>query len=338
MRRRTILGIALIVATTHPVLAADGTSQADGKTPTQTPSNTQTASNEAAARETARHLMDLGHARFEAKDYAGALDTYRGADALVHVPTTRLGVGRALIELGRWVEARDTLLQVAATPEGTNEPSAFERARATAKELAAELDKRIPSVEARVSSPTDGSVRIVIDGLELPAAASRLPRRVDPGIHSIEARALGFQTFRSSVTVTEGSVLAVPIALRLDNGDADATSRAGFVGVPLRTWSWIGVGFGAASLITGSVTGGLALARMSDLDERCPSHVCSSSSSSERALHDDMTTLATTSNVLIPLGIAAASAGAVGLWLTSPAAGLTSLRVGPGSITIEGAF
>lgn len=336
MRLRTILGIALIVATTHPVLAADGTSQADGKTPTQTPSNTQTASNEAAARETARHLMDLGHARFEAKDYAGALDTYRGADALVHVPTTRLGVGRALIELGRWVEARDTLLQVAATPEGTNEPSAFERARATAKELAAELDKRIPSVEARVSSPTDGSVRIVIDGLELPAAASRLPRRVDPGIHSIEARALGFQTFRSSVTVTEGSVLAVPIALRLDNGDADATSRAGFVGVPLRTWSWIGVGFGAASLITGSVTGGLALARMSDLDERCPSHVCSSSS--ERALHDDMTTLATTSNVLIPLGIAAASAGAVGLWLTSPAAGLTSLRVGPGSITIEGAF
>ncbi len=332
MRLRTILGIALIVATTHPVLAADGTSQADGKTPTQTPSNTQTASNEAAARETARHLMDLGHARFEAKDYAGALDAYRGADALVHVPTTRLGVGRALIELGRWVEARDTLLQVAATPEGTNEPSAFERARATAKELAAELDKRIPSVEARVSSPTDGSVRIAIDGLELPAETSRLPRRVDPGIHSIEARALGFQTFRSSVTVTEGSVLAVPIALRLD---ADATSRAGFVGVPFRTWSWIGVGFGAASLITGSVTGGLALARMSDLDERCPSHVCSSS---ERALHDDMTTLATTSNVLIPLGIAAASAGAVGLWLTSPAAGLTSLRVGPGSITIEGAF
>jgi hypothetical protein len=58
-------------------------------------------------RERARALMDAGDARFEAKQYAAALEQYRGADEIMQVPTTGIEVGRALERLGRLLEARE---------------------------------------------------------------------------------------------------------------------------------------------------------------------------------------------------------------------------------------
>jgi hypothetical protein len=231
--------------------------------------------------------MDVGHAHFEKKEFRAALDAYQGADALVHVPTTRLGVGRALLELGRWLEARDVLLQVAAAAVGPSDPPAFQRAKDTAGELADELDQRLPSIQARVvDAPADTPVRVTIDGTKLPNAAAQLPRRVDPGAHTVEANAEGYAPFRQQVTVSERQALVVPVAMKSSNDGGRAPS-VGPLGIPWVTWSWGSVGVGATSLLIGGITGGVAgdmpakvrdmMGRSDKMEKRIDPRCCSAS-------------------------------------------------------------
>jgi hypothetical protein len=59
----------------------------------------------ASEKETARGLMDEGHAKDDRGDHAGALESFRAADALMHVPTTGLEVGRQQVALKLLVAA-----------------------------------------------------------------------------------------------------------------------------------------------------------------------------------------------------------------------------------------
>jgi hypothetical protein len=327
MRASPILAALSLLAAARPAWA-------DGPPPSTPSAEAPTVS--AADRESARHLMDVGHAHFEKKEFRAALDAYQGADALVHVPTTRLGVGRALLELGRWLEARDVLLQVAAAAVGPGDPPAFQRAKDTAGELAGELDNRLPSIQARiVDAPADIGVSVTIDGTKLPGAAAQLPRRVDPGAHILEANAEGYAPFRQQVTVSERQALVVPVAMKSSN-DGGRAPTVGPLGIPWVTWSWGSVGVGATSLLIGGITGGVALSKMSELDVRCPEH--NRCSSTVKPLYDEMQTLATASNVLVPLGLLTAAAGIVGLMKFSVPQATAAVRLGPGTVALEGAF
>src|ERR1700683_2568222 len=86
----------------------------------------------ASEKETARTMMDEGHARRDAGDHKAALAQFLGADAIMHVPTTGVEVGREQIALGLLVEARDTLERIMRTPAVPGEPEAFGLARRTA--------------------------------------------------------------------------------------------------------------------------------------------------------------------------------------------------------------
>jgi len=84
-------------------------------------------------------------------------------------------------------------------------------------------------------------------------------------------------------------------------------------GSAIRTWGWITTSVGAALLITGGITGGVALSKDKDIQGWCPDGEC------EKQYHDDVDTrdaLATTTNVLLCVGAAAAVAGV--LMLTVP--------------------
>src|SRR5260221_3476435 len=143
----------------------------------------------AADRETARSLMQEGRELREKGDLQGALKRFQAADGIMHVPTTALEVARTQATLGLLVEARDTIAAIRKTPAKANDPEPFAEARNRAEELDASLDVRVPSLTIKVDGAAAGETpTITIDGVQVPAAAVGLPRRVDPGHHVVAAK------------------------------------------------------------------------------------------------------------------------------------------------------
>jgi len=136
--------------------------------------------------------FDDGKKKRDAGDKEGALASFKAADALMNVPTTKLALARAYLALGRLVEARDAAFRVSQIPVDKKEPQPFADARAAAAKLAEELAKRIPSVTFNaIGVPADDEANISIDGVTVPAAALSAARKVNPGKHEIVAKLKG---------------------------------------------------------------------------------------------------------------------------------------------------
>ena len=107
---------------------------------------------------------------------------------------------------------------------------------------------------------------------------------------------------------------------------------------PLKTWGWISVGIGGALLVGGGITGGLALGKNADLENKCEADGCYSS---EYDLMDRRDGLATAGTVLIISGGVLAATGIV--LLIAGRDGETesssvALLPGPGGFVLEGRF
>ena len=74
LRTRIAAAFTLLAVLGHPTLAS-AQSEAD--------------------KDTARKLFDEGKTRRDRGDIAGALESFKGADAVMNVPTTKLAVARA---------------------------------------------------------------------------------------------------------------------------------------------------------------------------------------------------------------------------------------------------
>jgi hypothetical protein len=239
----------------------------------------------ASEKETARAMMDEGHARRDAGDHKGALAQFQGADALMHVPTTGIEVGREQIALGQLVEARDTLERVTRIPVTAGEPDAFRAARKAADTLDQQLPQRIPSLQITVAGgPPRAGVTIKVDGAEIPVAALISPFKVDPGHHVVVAAGSDGEA-RQDVDVAEGQTLTValarsssPPAAPLDapvtstprNHDDEA--RSGSSAVPWLRWG--GVGLLGAGAIVGGITGAMSLSSASTASKGCVNDRC----------------------------------------------------------------
>jgi hypothetical protein len=102
------------------------------------------------------------------------------------------------------------------------------------------------------------------------------------------------------------------------------------------------LGVGAAGLVVGGMTGGLALGKHSDISKQCPGGSCPSNAGSAlRGNVDALHTLATASDAAFGVGGVLAAAGLV-LVLTAPKANRTSGAIRPvvglGFVGAEGTF
>ena len=305
----------------------------------------------AADKESARSLMNEGDDHLEAKDFAGALRAYQGADAIMHVPMTGWAVARAQAALGLLLEARDTALQVAHQAPQAGENPRYAEARAEARALADSLTARIPSLDLKPSLSPAGLV-VLVDDAPVPPAALAAPRKVNPGKHVVSARAPGFADARVEIKVAEGTTLPVPIQLVPGAGTAPAPVSAPTptplppVGAPAeRTISplvYVGFGVGGASLIAAAVTGGLSLSRGGKLAAECPTMHCPAGGPGATDL-GAATTLANVSNVTVGIGVAGVVTGIVGVVLSRgpkhPASALSLEPViGPRLTGVAGVF
>ncbi len=296
----------------------------------------------AAEKETARKLVKSGRAKQKSGDMAGALEDLKGAHAIMNVPTTGLALGKAQLDAGRLVEARDTLLSVARIAKQGREPFAFTKARATAKTLAADIEPRVPQLELDLNGAAEGSdVRVNIDGVEFKPAALGAAISLNPGEHTIVISVNGDKK-ETTTSLSEGQKSLVSIDLSGLGMKKAPPKPLPITDSPSQTDPLVYVGFGVAGVgvLVGSVTGVMALSKASSAKDGCTSNRC------PPATHDDIdasSTLGTVSTVSFVLGGVGAVVGVWGLTRSGgssekPPGASASVWLGPASAGVSGKF
>lgn len=294
----------------------------------------------AAQKETARGLMAEGRELRDRGDLASALTRFNAADALMGVPTTGFEVAATQAQLGKLVEARETLQRVLAIAVSPDDPEPFNEARSRARALDQQLQARIASLRFVLKGLKDGeAVELTVDGEHVPKALFNLPLRVNPGRHMVVARGRQ-RELRRDVDVAEGQ--SVPIVLELVSDDAKpssaatASTSAPTAAVPapvdaplaprkaaaasrgLPTLAYVGGGVALAGLALGSVTGISAISHKNDAKKACVDGNCPPSTWSDL---DSARSMATVSTVGFVVGAIGAVVGAGAILLDGDDAG-----------------
>jgi hypothetical protein len=165
----------------------------------------------AAQRETARQLMAEGRRLHERGDLTGALGRFSAADAIMNVPTTALEVAATQAELGKLIEARESLLRLLVRQQRSTDPEPFNEARAKALALSDQLAARIGSIVVTTSGVSEAEgLDVKVDGEVVPKEMIGLRLRVNPGTHQVVARSRG-RELSQELDVAEGQVLEIAL-------------------------------------------------------------------------------------------------------------------------------
>jgi hypothetical protein len=294
-------------------------------------------------RATARALAREGYEAQRRGQFALAADRFERADALVHAPTLLLGLARAQQGLGELVEAHENYQRLLREPLPADAPPAFVKAVEEAKREAPGVAARLAWVTLVLRGPSvEGptAARVTVDAVSVPAAAIGVRRACNPGTHVARAFAPGFRSAEHSFGVNEGG--AETIVLDLPPTAAAPALAGPEAATAERASSWhrtagiVALSAGAAGVIAGSVTGGLALGRHASLSDECPNARCSTAHAGDV---DAYRTLAAVATVATIAGAATAAVGVV-LLLTPPASPGPSVGVyvGPRAAGITGRF
>jgi hypothetical protein len=317
-----------------------------------------------ADRATARALGQEGEAALQNKDYAAAEDRFRRADKLIHAPTLELGLARALVGLGKLVEAQETYNRIVREGVAPGAPAVFAKALQDAKKEVEAVSPRLGSVTITVKAGGGGEVpneQVTLDGVPVNTASLGVRRFIDPGAHVLQANGDGFKPGELRFNVAEGATAEAPLVLERgaapqvaaapsptgaapEAAPGGATPNGGEATEPHKGLPgylpWVAFGIGGAGLILGGVTGGLAMGAHSTLAGECPGGVCPASKQSDV---DSFHTLGLLSTIGFAVGGVGAATGIVLLLIapkheSAPAAArlqvvpLVGPEVGPGGV------
>ena len=258
-----------------------------------------------ADKATARALAMEGQKALEAKDYATAADRFKRADALYHAPTLSVGLARAYVGLGKYVEAAETYNRVIRekVPDDASDP--YKAAVEDARREIEGLHAKIGWATIRVEGPKEP--KVMLDETEVNVASLGVKRAVNPGSHVVRATADGFKPGEQSFTIQAGSTQDVVLTLEADP-DAEVSTGGDTTNDTLRLVGFVAIGVGAAGLIVGGVTGGLAMGKHSELEDNCPNGACPPDQQDNL---DSFHTLGTVSTIGFIAGGVIAAAGIV---------------------------
>ena len=288
--RLTLTAIALATAVAAPAAAAT-TSPAD--------------------RETARSMMQEGRDLRDKGDVKGALQRFKAADDIMHVPTTSFEVARTQVSLGLLVEARDTIAAIHKTQAQPDDPTPFKDARVKADELDAQLEGRIPTLTISVSGAAEGDSPVVaVDGVSLPPSVATLPRKIDPGHHVVSAKGAAGEA-KQELDIAEGEKKDVQLTLAAVGSGGGQEDSAGADSRPVvhtpGPLTYGGIVVGGVGLATGAVTGLLELSKASAVKngvQHHPKQCAPGTPASDLSTANSLATIAT-------ISFAVAAAGAI---------------------------
>jgi len=268
----------------------------------------------ASDRETARSMMTEGRELRDKGDMKAALQRFKTADSLMHVPTTGLEVAKAQVALGLLLEARDTIAAIRKYPQGPNDPAPFNEARSKADDLDTTVEGKIPSITITVGGTADGETPAVsIDGSSVPAAVAGLPRKVNPGHHTVAAKGSSGEASQE-IDVADGEKKQVQLVLSAGGAGAPPPGEENAPKEPSTpdnrshsptTLTYVSGGAGAAGLIVGAITGILSLSTTSKLKGECTAAKSCETPQAQSDLSSAQTT-ATISDIGFIVGIVGA--------------------------------
>jgi hypothetical protein len=320
-------------------------------------------------RATARVLAQEGHEALDHNDYATAADRFGRAAALVHAPTLLLGLAQVQYGLGRWVSALETYNRIVREGLPAKASPPFVAALEQAQKERDALSRRIPTVT--IEAPGPASVKVTIDGVDVPSAALGVKRPIDPGEHVIRAAAEGFLPSETKRTIGEGAAERVTLELKpsaepapgaplpppqpavppsagpsqTGSGDAGRLSAAPQEGARTRRLlGVVGLAAGGAGLAVGAATGAAVIVKHGELLKSCPGGHCRAGTQPQVGPQlDTYHQLSTASTIGFVAGGVLAATGLV-LFITAPAAatdrsqGAIAPVLGLGWAGIEGRF
>ncbi len=272
----------------------------------------------AADVESARALYVSGRELRDAGDLAGSLDKFRAAYALVPTPITALELGKANALSGKPLEAREVLLAVERMPRKPDESKKAQAARVEAEALAEQLKTVVPSLQIVIEG-APAMPDVYIDGVRVPPEALSVPRKVNPGRHLVSVR-IASGELTQEVDVEPGATKRVAFDLAREPVSPSTVAPPSDPVRPVEAGSWheaattAGVLVGIGGAVVGGVTGSIALAKASSLDELCDGTRC------PPAAHDDLSlvqTMATVSTVAFGVALVGGLV-AVTSWWTAP--------------------
>ena len=303
---------------------------------------------ESADTATARALGSEGVTLADAGRCRDAVEKLERAEKLHHAPTTATRLAECEIELGRIVGGTERLQRVIREPLPANAHPAFVAAVARAQKALDAALPRIATLRITISGAPAVHPTVTVDGEVVPDAID-VPRRIDPGAHTVDVRAPGFRPSTITSSLAPGELKSVGVELVRDP-DAKPVDVSAVTEPPPKAPSTgaskvpalVGFGVGLAGLGLG-IAGALVVdGHTRTLDQRCDAnHACPADTSSDLKQAKTWATVSTA-------GFVVAGAGAVtGLVLLlvsrpseerRPVTARIHPKVGLGSIGLDGVF
>ena len=207
------------------------------------------------------------------------------------------------------------------------------------------LDARVPRLTLRLADGAPTDTTLTRDGVAIVAAALDTAMPMDPGLHTVEARAPGHALVTLQVELTEGQHKTVdaapgPSEKPIDGptpGGTDA-SRAPTIGSRGYLF-WSGVGVAGAGTVAGVISGVVALSAASSLSQNCPRNLCSSGAG--QSSYNTASAAAVASDVSFVLAVAGAAVAVEELVRHSRSSSKQSTAapwIGPGAAGVKGRF
>jgi hypothetical protein len=285
----------------------------------------------AADLESARSLFREGRTLREEGSLGSALEKFKAAHALAGTPITAVELGRTYQLLGMWLEAREAWLEVSRIPHAPHESTNTMRARDEAKRLESELAPHIPKILVHVGgAPPGAQIIVTIDDVEIPDAAIREPRLVNPGAHTVTARVQGGAMSTTSVRVAADATAEATLVVSPPAPSPSDPTPEPAPTLPARSHAIAYVGFGVAGVgvAVGTAAGIVAFSKTSTVKGECQGTQCPGSAQGDIDASRTAGTISTVAFVAAGAGLVVRIVGLV-TGKSEPRAAARPARVAP---------
>jgi PEGA domain len=268
----------------------------------------------------------------QAGNYTTALGTFRDVGQVRMTPQVRFHIATCEEKLGRLVTALGGY------------QLAFADADSVGDDFKAEVDRAVTRLQASIPKLVINrgagaeAAEIELDGVALGASSVGVAVPLDPGPHSVNAKAPDSQPFSQTVTIAENEekdievvLMPIPAEQRANFGPSGPVERPRSHVIP-----YVIGGVGVASLIGSGVLFGLRQSTLSDLESKCGAgrQSCPNNSRGEVS---NLSLYNTTAQIALGVGVVGVGA-AVGILLwqrkhpTTTATGMMFLPSAPNSL------
>ena len=259
----------------------------------------------------ARAQFQRGIELEQAGNYTTALEQFRDVGQVRMTPQVRFHIATCEEKLGRLVTALGGYQLAFADADKVGADFKTE-VEAAVRRLEASIPKLL--IERGVGAE---AAEIQLDGVALGATSIGVPVPLDPGPHSVSAKAPGYLPFSQTVSIGQNEAKTVNISLSPEPVEVlppRGPSSAGSVEKPnAKLIPYVVGGAGLASLIGSGVFFGLRQSAISDLEAQCGPNraACPSSAASE---YSNLKVYNVAAQVTLGAGVLGVGAG-VTLWL-----------------------